>query len=106
LEYRNIINRAQNSVFYDFLLKKILFKHSTESFKTLIKDKEFEEAIQLSKNIKDTAKDISANRLFNISARVELSIREKSSDTEKVIEEFDLELNKLLDMIDSFRDNQ
>ncbi len=98
-------NRGEvyQSILFEFAK---VFKHSTESFKTLIKDKEFEEAIQLSKNIKDTAKDISANRLFNISARVELSIREKSSDTEKVIEEFDLELNKLLDMIDSFRDNQ
>jgi predicted CoA-binding protein len=26
LGYRNIINRAKNSVFYDFLLKKILFR--------------------------------------------------------------------------------
>jgi len=83
-----------------------VFQNSPELLEELIKNNEFDKAIKLIKSIKDTAKNISANRLFNISEKLEISFIEKSFDNQKIIEVFDLELNSLLSMIDTFRKTQ
>jgi HPt (histidine-containing phosphotransfer) domain-containing protein len=83
-----------------------IFKNSADIFRELISNKEFNKAYKFANSIKDTAGNISANALFESAKKIEESLENQDNKIFKNIEEYQITLNELLYVIDSFRNTQ